>query len=169
MFKGIIVSMPVEERIVVRSVSKPSENSIDELTFWFCRAFDLASSDESLEPALLKEIVSASTSGSGVTSKELNDKLEIPRTTVIYHLNRFIGSGIVVRKGRKYFLRSEDMESTIEELQADMMREFSKMLEFAERFDEILTGDAFGRGRGKEERKRREIGQRAGAGRGRKR
>ena len=29
------------------------------------------------------------------------------------------------------------MESTIEELQADMLSEFSRMLEFAERFDKI--------------------------------
>jgi predicted transcriptional regulator len=158
--------MPVEERIIVRSIAKPSKDSIDELTFWFCRAFDLASKDESLEPALLKEIVSASTSGSGVTSKELNSRLDIPRTTVIYHLNRFIGSGLIVRKGRKYFLRSEDMESTIEELQADMLREFSRMLEFAERFDEILTGDTLGGGR---EGKHGEIRQRAGARKGRRR
>ena len=158
--------MPVEERIIVRSIGKPSKDSIDEMTFWFCRAFDLASKDESMEPALLKEIVSASTSGSGVTSKELNARLDVPRTTVIYHLNRFICSGLIVRKGRKYFLRSEDMESTIEELQADMLREFSRMLEFAERFDEMMTGDALGEGR---EGKHGEIGQRAEARRARKR
>jgi predicted transcriptional regulator len=166
MFKCIIVSMPVEERIVIRSIARPTKDSIEELTFWFCRAFDLDSKEESMEPALLKEIVSASTSGSGVTSKELNDRLDVPRTTVIYHLNRFIGSGLVVRKGRKYFLRSEDMESTVEELQADMMREFSRMLEFAERFDKILTGDTLDRGR---DRKHGEIGRRAGARSGRKR
>jgi len=158
--------MPVEERIIIRSIARPSDDSIEELTFWFCRAFDLDSKDESMEPALFKAIASASATGSGVTSKELHGRLDIPRTTVIYHLNRFIGSGLVVRKGRKYFLRSEDMESTIEELQADMMREFSKMLEFAERFDEILTGDTLGRGK---EGKRGEIGQRAIAGRARKR
>ena len=87
---------------------------------------------------LFKEIVSSSVSGEGITSKELNDKLEIPRTTVIYHLNRFIGSGLVVRKGCKYQLRSNDMKDTIEELQSDMLHEFNKTLEFAERFDKIL-------------------------------
>ncbi len=166
MFKCIIVSMPVEERIVIRSIARPTKDSVEELTFWFCRAFDLDSKEESMEPALLKEIVSASTSGSGVTSKELNDRLDVPRTTVIYHLNRFIGSGLVVRKGRRYFLRSEDMESTVEELQADMMREFSRMLEFAERFDKILTGDAHGGGR---ERKHGEVRRRAQARSGRRR
>ncbi len=150
--------MHSEERIIIRSIAKPTADSVEELTFWFCRAFDLASGGEALEPSLFKEIVSASVEGTGVTSKELNDRLAVPRTTVIYHLNRFIGSGLVVRKGRKYFLRSEDMESTIEELQADMTREFSRMLAFAEKFDEILAGDAaaIGRRRINAERQRTE-------------
>ncbi|VVB77062.1 Uncharacterised protein [uncultured archaeon] len=137
--------MPVEERIIIRLMAKPSEESADDLMAWFCKAFDLASTSQDLEPTMFKEIVSASASGSGVTSKELNDRLEIPRTTVIYHLNRFIGSGLVVRKGTRYFLRSTDMESTIEELQADMLREFDRMLEFAEKFDDIVAGDALDR------------------------
>ena len=161
-----MVSMASEERIIIRPIAKPSEDSVDELTFWFCRAFDLATKGEALEPALFKEIVSAM--GTGVTSKELNDRLSVPRTTVIYHLNRFIGSGLVVRKGRKYFLRSEDMESTIEELQADMVREFSRMLEFAERFDAVLAGDALER-RGNAEGKRIEGKRRVEAGNRRKR
>lgn len=155
--------MPTEERIVIKPMAKPSgKENIDELMVWFCKAFDLTSGDEDLEPTLFKEVASASISGSGVTSKELNDRLDVPRTTVIYHLNRFIGSGLVVRKGRKYVLRSSDMEGTIEELQADMAREFNRMLEFAERLDRVLAGDAFG---GSRETRKIEQGRRGKAGR----
>ncbi|MDE1761759.1 MAG: helix-turn-helix transcriptional regulator [Candidatus Micrarchaeota archaeon] len=141
--------MAAEEKIVVRQVQRPQREDVDTLVSWFLKSFDL--SEDELEPGMLKEIASASFVGSGVTSKELNDKLDTPRTTVIYHLNRFISSGLVVRKGRKYFLRATDMETTIEELQADMLREFNRMIEFAEKFDQMMMGDIYGRGK---ERKR---------------
>lgn len=140
-----------EEKIVVRSLNKPTKQNTDELIVWFLKSFGLAESAEDFEPSLLKEIFNASISGTGVTSKELTADLETPRTTVIYHLNRFIGSGLIVRKGTRYFLRSEDMESTIEELQSDMFREFNRMLEFAEELDKMMISG--GNDRGKEKRK----------------
>ncbi len=131
------------EKIVLKAVNKPAKADVEELTEWFCKVFDFGG--KGLEPAMLKEIIENTTEGDGITSKDLNRKLEVPRTTVIYHLNRFIYSGIVVRKGRRYFLRSQDMQSTIEELQADMEREFNRMLEFAQKMDELIESDMHGR------------------------
>ena len=93
------------------------------------------------------EIINKSIKGNGVTSMELKMRLGTPRTTVIYHLNRMIYSGIVVRKGRKYYLRSTDMASTLEELQADMQREFMRMIEFAQKMDAMFESDIYGRKR----------------------
>ncbi|MDE1825936.1 MAG: helix-turn-helix transcriptional regulator [Candidatus Micrarchaeota archaeon] len=142
--------MANEEKIVVRQVQKPQKENVDTLVSWFLKSLDLSEKDDSLEPEMLKEIVGANREGSGITSLELHARLETPRTTVIYHLNRFISSGLVVRRGRKYFLRATDMESTFEEMQADMMREFNRMMEFAEKFDQMIVGDIHGR---KQERK----------------
>jgi predicted transcriptional regulator len=142
--------MANEEKIVLRTINRPSRPDIDELADWFCKVFDLSGKDDRLEPAMLKEIVSHNTDGRGTTSKMLNRKLGVPRTTVIYHLNRFIGSGLVIRRGTKYYLRSEDMESTLEELQADMEREFIRMMEFAKKMDEMFESDVYGRKRSKE-------------------
>ncbi|MDE1846251.1 MAG: hypothetical protein KGH53_03160 [Candidatus Micrarchaeota archaeon] len=136
--------MVAEEKIVVRQVQKPKKENVDTLVSWFLKSLDL-SEENSLEPELLKKIVAANFEGSGITSMELHVRLETPRTTVIYHLNRFINSGLVVRKGRKYFLRATDMESTFEEMQADMVREFGRMMEFAEKFDQMMIGDVNGR------------------------
>lgn len=136
--------MAAEEKIVVRQVQKPQKENVDTLVSWFLKSLDL-SEDSELEPELLKEIVGANFEGSGITSLELHIRLDTPRTTVIYHLNRFINSGLVVRKGRKYFLRATDMESTFEELQADMMREFGRMMQIAEKFDQMMIGDVNGR------------------------
>jgi transposase len=139
--------MAAEERLVIRQVAKPSKDTIDEFVNWFCKVFNLSESRSSAEPKMLRIIAGRSFSGEGITSKELNKLLSMPRSTTIYHLNRFISSGIVVRKGRKYYLRSENMEDTIEELQDDMLREFNRMMEFAEKFDKLIESEVYGRGK----------------------
>lgn len=145
--------MSSTEKVVIKTLNKPAKEDPDEAWVWFCAVFDLSSKNNELEPELLKEIAGGSIKGSGITSKALNAKFEMPRSTVIYHLNRFISSGLVIRKGRKYYLRSNDMASTIEELQADMLREFQRLTEFAEQVDRMMEGDILGR---REKRKREE-------------
>lgn len=140
--------MATGEKIAVRQIQKPQKENVDTLVSWFLKSLDISENEDTLEPGMLKEIVVTSFEGIGITSRELNDKLETPRTTVIYHLNRFISSGLIVRRGRKYFLRATDMESTIEEMQADMAREFGRMMEIAEKFDQMMMGDIYGRRKG---------------------
>ena len=137
--------MTSEEKIVLRSVSKPSNTDIKELTDWFMKVFDLAGKNDPIEPVMFKMIIANNTEGKGVTSKMLNKKLDVPRSTVIYHLNRFIYSGLVVRKGTKYYLRSEDMHGTIEELHADIEREFTRMMQFADMMDKLFEESAYAR------------------------
>lgn len=127
------------ERLVIKTVNKPAKEDMDNLWEWFCEVFDLK--NKNVEPEILKEIAGSSIKGDGITSKELNITLEMPRSTVIYHLNRFIYSGLVIRRGRRYYLRSTDMVSTMEELQSDMQREFNRMIEFAETLDKIMESD----------------------------
>ncbi len=141
--------MPIIERIVIRQVNRPSKEDINKIIEWFCEVFDLANKGNELEPAIFREIVSSSMQGDGVTSKELTKELDMPRSTVIYHLNRFIDTGLVVRKGRMYQLRSEDLASTIEDIQADMFREFGRMISLAQRMDEMLEVESHARRKGK--------------------
>jgi predicted transcriptional regulator len=137
--------MSAGERLVIRQVAKPSKDTIDEFVNWFCKVFNLSESKSSAEPKMLRIIANRSFSYEGITSKELHKLLSMPRSTTIYHLNRFISSGIVVRKGRKYYLRSENMEDTIGELQDDMLREFNRMMDFAEKFDKLVESEVYGR------------------------
>ncbi len=137
--------MAVEERIVLRYVGRPPSTDMKELTDWFIKVFDLGGKEDGLEPSIFKEIIANNTGGNGVTSKALTKKLDVPRSTVIYHLNRLIYSGLVVRKSTRYYLRSEDMHGTIEELHADMEREFSRMMQFADMMDKMFEDSIYAR------------------------
>ena len=125
-------------KVVIRYIRKPSEENAEGLLRLFAMAFNFCDDRDDKEMQLLREVIEKSFSEEGVTSKNLTLDLELPRTTIIYHLNRFISSGIVVRKGRRYFLRSDDMASTFEEVQQDMEREFGRLIEYAKKFDEMM-------------------------------
>lgn len=141
--------MSITGRIAIRQVNRPNRESMGEIIEWFCEVFDLADKDNELEPAIFKEIVSNSMKEGGITSKELTDELDMPRSTVIYHLNRFIDTGLVVRKGRKYQLRAGDLASTIEDIQSDMLREFGRMIGLAQKMDEMIEVESHARRKGK--------------------
>jgi predicted transcriptional regulator len=139
--------MPKAEKIVIRTVSRPTGEDAQSLTNWFFDAFDLSGKGDNPERLMFEEIVNNSVKGAGTTSKLLSRQLKLPLSTVIYNLNKFISSGLVVRKGRQYYLRASDFESTIQEIQAEMVMEFSRMMQFATKLDEIIEKEMYGRGR----------------------
>lgn len=146
--------MKKSEKLVIKTVNRPPKENAAELWEWFCEVFDLGSRGNAFEPDILREIAGKSILGDGITSKDLNKKLDVPRSTVIYHLNRFIYSGLVVRRGRRYYLRSGDLESTIEDMQSDIQREFNRMIEFAQQLDQVMESDLNARRqKGRKERK----------------
>lgn len=150
--------MPSEEKIVLKNTSRPQSTKPEDLFKMFCLAFDFSHDTKSIESMMLHEVTFASAEGDGVTSKNLNEKLTVPRSTIIYHLNRFMSAGFVVRKGRKYYLRSSTMAQTIEEIQFDMEREFARLIKYAEMLDKTLEGKNYDTGRSIERKIRRQKG-----------
>jgi predicted transcriptional regulator len=147
--------MREEDRIIIRKVNRPDSEMPEDLIRWVCKIFDFAETDKGIEPMLLKEIAEASFKGTGVTSKDLNSDLQIPRSTVLYHINRFISIGFITRKGTRYYLKSSNMTDTIEGIHEDIEKEFSRMIEYSERLDKIMEEDSYG---GKRNRSEKRIG-----------
>jgi predicted transcriptional regulator len=136
--------MPKAEKIVVKTVNRPTEENTNALTDWFFDAFDLSGKGDSQEREMFKEIINNTFKGVGTTSKQLSMELKLPRSTAIYYLNKFISSGLIVRKGRRYYLRANDLTSTIQELQAEMQTEFNRMMQLANKLDELMEGEIYG-------------------------
>jgi predicted transcriptional regulator len=127
--------------IVIRSVEKPDfkRGRPDALIRWFCEAFGLSTEKgDELEEEILKDFIYAAFRDSGLSSSEIKLDRPTPRSTVVYHLNRFVDMGIVVKRGRKYYLRATDMSRVVEELEYDMNREMMKMLDMAKELDSIM-------------------------------
>jgi predicted transcriptional regulator len=118
-------------KIVIKSVERPREETPDAIIKWFCKVFDL---DSEIETELMKRFINAAKQNKPITSSELTFR-SVARSTVIYHLNRFIDAGLIVRKGRKYLFRGSNLSSLIEEMEYDINREIQRMLDLAREFD----------------------------------
>ncbi|MEM3791560.1 MAG: hypothetical protein QXL16_02430 [Candidatus Micrarchaeaceae archaeon] len=107
-----------------------------------CDSLGLSSETEA---NMLRQIIARSIKYEGITSKEASSLLKVPRTTALYHLNRLIDKGLIVRKGRRYYLRSYDLSDTLEEMRHEVEREFERLIEFAKEVDSIIERELFGR------------------------
>ncbi|EET90014.1 MAG: hypothetical protein LVQ97_00100 [Candidatus Micrarchaeales archaeon] len=130
--------------IIIRSVEKPRDNHPQVLIKWFCEVFGLANDDEDngIEEQILLRFAKAAYQGHGISSSELKLDKDIARSTVIYHLNRLMDMGIIIKRGRKYYLRAMDMSKTIEEIEYDLNREIMKMLDTAKEMDKLFEKGA---------------------------
>jgi predicted transcriptional regulator len=122
-------------KIIIKSVERPREETPNALIKWFCDVFEL---DNAIEVEMLKKFIDAASKNRGISSSEFKFKTAA-RSTVIYHLNRFIDAGLVVREGRKYVFRGPNMSSLIEEIEYDINREMQKMLDFANELDKQMN------------------------------
>ncbi len=130
------------EKIVIRVIERPSSENPEKIIEWFCMVFGLSDKDNSNDigvQILKKFIMNSSSGGSGLSSSDLKLSPRVPKSTAIYHLNRFISSGLIVKKGRKYYLRATNLLRAIEEIEYDINKEFQKMLDTAIEFDKMLN------------------------------
>ena len=128
------------EKIEIRALEMPDEKNPEKILMWFVAAFGLSSDEkDSIEGQILKDFAYAARRNEGLSSSELKFDREVARSTVIYHLNRLMEVGFIVKKGRKYHLRAMDMTKVIQEIEYDIEREMQRMLDTAKEFDRLFS------------------------------
>ena len=128
-------------RIVINFYERPDSDEPDELIRWFCRVFGLSNDSEPnpIGEQILIRFAEAAQNRVGLSSSELDLDTDLAKSSVIYHLNRFIEAGLLVKRGRKYYLRASEMQKAIEEIEYDVERELSRMLDTAKELDRIMS------------------------------
>jgi predicted transcriptional regulator len=126
------------DRVIIKFIERPSSDNPEEIIRWFCAAFGLSTEKNGIEEQMLSRFMEAAHREMGISSTELSQGSKLARSTIIYHLNRFLDSGLIVKDGRKYYLRATEMKKTIEEIEYDIEREMRRMLDMATEFDRLM-------------------------------
>ncbi len=134
-------------RISIRTLEWPADTGKDNMVHWFCAAFGFSSleSEWGVEEQLLAALTDAAYRNEGITSADIRFK-GVARSTVIYHLNRFIEAGLVVKRGRWYYLRGMELSKALEEIEYDIGREMRRLIDFAKMFDEVYKRQTVSQG-----------------------
>lgn len=124
------------QRVLFIFLQRPQqESTVDEDIAWICKALGFADDEHDLATFIFKSIITASRTADGITSKEIADQTHVTQAAIIYHLNSFIRTGLVVKDGRNYRLRASSLDESFEELQVDLLNRIDKMRHVAQRID----------------------------------
>jgi DNA-binding MarR family transcriptional regulator len=74
----------------------------------------------------------------GVSSEEIAQELSLSRGATVYHLNKFIESGLVTKERNVYRIRAGSLQKSVEEVKEDIDRIFSHIAKIAMDIDEKL-------------------------------
>lgn len=133
-----------KKRRYIRTISirepirpKPKEEDQEELLDWLCDCLALGDEHDELAKEIFRELVKASHERSGVSTREIKEKAYVTQGAVVYHMNVFIRSGIVIRQGRRYHLRASTLDDTLSELEQYMLRRMNRLRELAKKLENI--------------------------------
>ncbi len=128
-------------RIILKKFDYPVTGDINEDIDFICRSFGYFNPRDKQDTAgkifrlLVKEVAEES---NGLSSDEIADKLRLTRGTIVYHLNSFISSGLVIRESNSYRLRSQSLQKCIDEVQEDIHRMLNQMQKISKDIDNKL-------------------------------
>ncbi len=133
--------MYYSRKITLIAVSRRTrEEDINQKLQWFGNSiglFNLRDKDKSCF-RLFIELLNAGRHNAGMTSDELAYRLKLSRGTVIHHMNKLMDAGVVILDDGKYFLRVNNLEMLVDEIQKDLLRTLEDLKRTAKDIDENL-------------------------------
>lgn len=128
-------------RIILKKFDYPVTEDLNDDIDFICRSFGYFTQRDKQDTAgkifrlLVKEVAEES---KGLSSDEIADKLHLTRGTIVYHLNSFISSGLVIRENNTYRLRSQSLQKCIDEVQEDIYRMLNQVRKISKDIDDKL-------------------------------
>ncbi|KYK25525.1 hypothetical protein AYK26_05825 [Euryarchaeota archaeon SM23-78] len=110
------------KQFIVKKLKEPTEKDLNKDIEWVCNSLGFLTPRDQDKTALriLKALIKASEEGKGMTSEELTQVVEPTIGSVIYHLNKLIKAGLVIKIDSAYELRMNSLLATINEIRRDM-------------------------------------------------
>jgi len=125
-------------QIIIRYIAIPAreEPDIDSEIDYIYQCLGLGDERDDVGRHVFRALVKASLRNEGISSRDLMQLSEVSQAAVIYHLNLFQRSGLVIKDGRNYLLRGQSLEQTLEEMENDMHRRFEYLKGIARKIEE---------------------------------
>lgn len=127
-------------RITISRIRKPKETSINDEIQWFFDSLGLFGSRDRNKSCFRMVIILLRNlrHGDGLTSDEISERVNLSRGTVVHHLHKLSGAGIVITQRNRYMLRVDNLKSLVEEIEHDLYKTMSELRDVANDIDKRL-------------------------------
>ncbi|HZX44949.1 MAG TPA: HTH domain-containing protein [Candidatus Nanoarchaeia archaeon] len=128
-------------KITIISLRRPLEKTINQELQWFGNSlglFNLRDKDKSCFRVFI-ELLKSAKRKQPLSSDELAIRLSLSRGTVIHHINRLMGAGIVIHSRKKYLLRVDNLRELVEHIEKDLQKTCTELKETAKEIDRRLS------------------------------
>jgi predicted transcriptional regulator len=120
--------------IVLRSLSKPKGNEINNKIEWLCNSLGFGSSNK-IALEIFKEFLEEFSNNGPVPTEKIANRLNIASQRVNYHIRDLVDSGLLYREKKKIAVRQGSVKKAIYELRRDIDRFFDEIEKVAEEID----------------------------------
>ena len=127
-------------KITIFKTRRPAADNVNEELQWVCDSLGIFGDRDkhknyfTIFIFLLRSLHHAD----GMTSDELSEKVGLSRGTVVHHLHKLMGSGLVVSQRNRYMLRVNNLTSLIDEVERDIIRTMDDLKKVAGEIDRRL-------------------------------
>jgi predicted transcriptional regulator len=129
-------------RITIYRAAPPpaSAGDVNKDIQWFCTSLGLVGNrDRNLSTfRIFISLLKARQHGRLLSSDNLAAETDLSRATVIHHLNKLAGSGIVQEEQERYRLTVDNMQHLVDHLKQEMEDSMRELEEMSRRIDEQL-------------------------------
>ncbi len=127
--------------ITIKSSKKPDREDLESMMEWVCYSLGLVKGrdTERTSAKIMSCFLKHAYSGEVISPEKIAHTLSIARSTVIHHLKKYEKAGMLIRHGRGYELRERTLFETIEEIEKDVEREFSRIKELSRKIDKLFN------------------------------
>ncbi len=122
-------------QVAIRELDPPRREDVEEELDWICECLGLAGQRNELAREIFRNVITASRERSGVSTREIKEKHNVTQAAVVYHINIFQSSGLIIKRGRRYYLRGPTLEATLEEIEQDILRRMARLRKMAKRLE----------------------------------
>ncbi len=126
-------------RIVIFELEAPKKPNVQEEIKWLCRCLGLDPDKDRLAFEIFLHLLAANRKGDGIKTIDMTKNSNVTQAAVVYHMNMFMRSGLVEKRGAKYFLRARTLSETMAEVETDFTRRMELLKHIARNIDEQMV------------------------------
>ena len=105
------------KRITIISSERPKQKNLNQEIQWFSNCLGMFNKRDK-EKSCFRIFIQLLKEKKSLSSEQISQQSNLSRATVIHHISKLVGAGLVIKKDRKYILRVSNLEDLAKKIES---------------------------------------------------